>query len=1348
MERSEGIRFSTSWTKNKIFNKIKPSDEWRQQINFTAGLLHPSDENFPWALLQKHTNDYLRKKGKLSQAEMDVRLHHLIDSITARDVAIAACAYAMSSAAVRAILNVELQVAPASFYGLRTYLESLIAANGSNIQSITSLEALWARKLLPYAVTHGTDAAGQFLQGISQVLLETKTTNMSALPDFLLLTRRAVHAFSVQLEGYRLKCEWAAANKAKHWMSVFANSKPTNVAPNRLLINHFLDSQFHEWRVWANWTPYLERIILHNSIEPTKRGILPDLLALEGPDFITGQTTLREGVIFRYKGENSTARFQSLSIQVVDCSKTEFREMLDRVAEALDGIVAHGIVAAFDLFIYLLISGQINRERLEIMEAMNKITSPIPTPAMYNAVQTLFHDQKDIDGGHIEHLTHLIPLFDYQSAEQLRAALLKPWMISGMEKCLLQCQDAVREHISMGKTWTKFSMELHKMCMVIKESKTVYPLLNVNGKVNFDKLPSREMHSWLIAIYDATGNQGFIASLTNYNPIKESIEAYVEGINISHAHKKTVDAILNVWKNTEDPDRRQLAIVSSRCIGTDFVLRCRCFEQATKLSEDLVKKMLEVFMMMKKSTERGIMDFASLLASLKDQDIVDCWKSVLYIIIEDLSELDCIDSQLSGATSELVEYTLSHLRSQEWHKSMQDIITLFGKKALERLSKSLILQKRFYDWVLKLSEYIPAITELEKALGNDGKEAVACLLRGGVGHNLHEGYLVQILDALKLSKAQPCEYLVQCVAGQLRKSVASSQEISKCVGTLINSSSLGVEACRRIWNSKQDQDIPTVVSEVRLAGWLRSGTDLIETDRKTLKSLAAILELELLDDVIPVDKIKKAARYFEEEEEKLAIESSRLASIVQALRYRDPQGTAILLDSLGIKDNSLLDEDIASLPADIFKSIERLEDNVIEMRFPLPQNQLQCNGLGIEIGKTLCISLILDYTGDVPPTFCVHLDGDVANDPKDGYLTDHTPWVCFEDSNAPDKAYCREKLSPLTYHINRKLHRYFQSTSDFRIADIYTVIKKDLNNLPHYCMVCDQSHKAKNVQLHRPHPCNIMACAKLWSYLPIDVRIPEIRTDTFAVDMLLTGVYVAAMTGQTELLPGCPITSTSLVTGILNTLPSTSVLKDAINLSATLRACHKDAESLISWSCTHFRGYIATASGTCRIPSLASSVHQFVLANASPRMENSFASKLPTFKAQTRILFHGTSLDRLPSILAQGLRVKSGTALQRTGAAHGKGIYLAEDPATSFTYSPAAISWRNSGLSNVRLLLGCEVAGNGRSVGSGGIHVITDEQTVMVRFVWLFGNGAYTPASNHVLGPMQTACVALRNGKA
>ncbi|KAJ4398794.1 hypothetical protein N0V91_009924 [Didymella pomorum] len=62
-----------------LFNKSKHSEDWHQVIESAAGVLHPSDSKFPYHLLRQATDVYLKKKGKITQADVDIRLAILID---------------------------------------------------------------------------------------------------------------------------------------------------------------------------------------------------------------------------------------------------------------------------------------------------------------------------------------------------------------------------------------------------------------------------------------------------------------------------------------------------------------------------------------------------------------------------------------------------------------------------------------------------------------------------------------------------------------------------------------------------------------------------------------------------------------------------------------------------------------------------------------------------------------------------------------------------------------------------------------------------------------------------------------------------------------------------------------------------------------------------------------------------------------------------------------------------------------------------------------------------------------------------------------------------------------------
>jgi hypothetical protein len=137
-------------------------------------------------------------------------------------------------------------------------------------------------------------------------------------------------------------------------------------------------------------------------------------------------------------------------------------------------------------------------------------------------------------------------------------------------------------------------------------------------------------------------------------------------------------------------------------------------------------------------------------------------------------------------------------------------------------------------------------------------------------------------------------------------------------------------------------------------------------------------------------------------------------------------------------------------------------------------------------------------------------------------------------------------------------------------------------------------------------------------------------------------------------------------------------LQKTPDLAASIRVANQQAEKLLLWVCTAYRGFLSSAKGQLRIPSLPQGTHQFILANSNPEHETAFAEHLSATPL-TRVLFHGTSLDRMFAITCQGLRVLSNTPLQAHGAAAGAGVYCAEEPSMSWGYSslagPAQKNW-------------------------------------------------------------------------
>jgi hypothetical protein len=1418
---------------SSLFNKTKHSEEWHHSIEATAGVLHPSDPKFPYGFMRNHTDTYLKKKGKINQADIDIRLAIIVTSHDKRDIAVAAAAHAMTAQSLRALLHADLNVMQGSYWGLKMWLQCLIAANNGNPASVTDLEAYWARSLLPFA-TQGPRAAEWYLAGVCRILRDTAIANMDVLPEYAMLMRRAIADFSTQLEGFKLRSQWAAAYEAVLWMVELAKASPVTTPPGHLLPEHILDAQFPAWRAWTNWRPNLERIKLFASTSSDQLAVVLDIIALEGPDMVTGvKSTLREGLIARYDGIKTFLRWRSIIIEVPERTQGSLSAILEKTARLLDTAIASSEdnhQERFELFRDLVVARPVTMASLDVFEATCRIPYT-PENDIYNAVREVYNNRSQLDGQHVLALQHLTCAFNEDQSADLRRLLLQDWLRSGIEKCVQECHKAVLAHMGQGLPWLALAHEYHVFCTKLKASEHHWPPEYRTFK-NHPKWPSLDDMDTIVQIYDEVQRQELkqdpdiskpaiskheepdTAKQTEgkvlqpckdgrdksiRHPLEENIEAYcvdrvLGGKAMSHSCKRTMAAIIHIWKSTSKPsidlERRELAVLVSQRAGTDFILRCRCLAGIASSEEMLqpktfVKDLLAILRELEKDTSQAIIMFIQLLASQKVAALH--WKDRLHVWLD----RQCQPGVFNGKT--VLDHSVQTLKAAQWLSFMDSTEALCSDTTFSDSSNKTvppILQADLLRWRKHLSNYAGTLTRLEAMLG-DNLEPVQCLL---TCHSWHKSFAV-ILDCLQKVEGKPVELLMQKIVSKLSKDADNPLELRECLLDIAIASPTAVEICYRIWDAKHGylnipglpdtmqinsrgslsrkgisrksvpthagpstepqtakpyatetnftvaRKVPSAVVDVMTAGWILN-SDIGDRDRDAVASVAAVLGLCKEEHSTSVwnAKLKEAMAFWEEIENEILAEAMRLEALQKGLKAKDPKGTALLLKELGIADNSLLDDEIATLPAGVSDMVEKVGDNEVEISFPLASfTELQRGAMGIPEGaNNILLRLSLHDMDERPPSFCTHFNND-----EDIETLQHTSWVCTNDSRSPYENFCVTRQTAFAWQLHRIIHTQLR-IGNVRIADLHRLVKEKMDHLGQACVACGVSHKAQKSHLRRATPCDMMSCARLWYQLPLDVRVPEIRTDIYAVDMMLTSVFAAAMSGRAEFLPSCPY-GAEAVKAILNSLPTLTLVSHAVNVSAVLQSYHRDAEKLISWACVHHRGYVATATGLCKVPTMPAGTHQFILASASPKLEGDFVSKLGRPSSKTTVLFHGTTFDRLPAILAQGLRVCSGTSLQRTGAAHGKGIYMAEEPATSLIYSPSTTSWRNSGLSNMRLLLGCEVVGSGKSV-SRGIHLITDERTAMVRYVFLMTNTSSTPIANHIVPAMASGMSALRTG--
>jgi hypothetical protein len=111
------------------------------------------------------------------------------------------------------------------------------------------------------------------------------------------------------------------------------------------------------------------------EIPGEQRWNLRDLLALEGPDFVSQtQATLREGLIAQ--SSLYSIRRGYLHIKLKKETRDEARDMLDRLSNVLDA-VSQASADEVALLTHLCVDKSVDREALQILESVTQMANPL-----------------------------------------------------------------------------------------------------------------------------------------------------------------------------------------------------------------------------------------------------------------------------------------------------------------------------------------------------------------------------------------------------------------------------------------------------------------------------------------------------------------------------------------------------------------------------------------------------------------------------------------------------------------------------------------------------------------------------------------------------------------------------------------------------------------------------------------------------------------------------------------------------------------------------------------------------------------------------------------------------------
>jgi hypothetical protein len=555
-----------------------------------------------------------------------------------------------------------------------------------------------------------------------------------------------------------------------------------------------------------------------------------------------------------------------------------------------------------------------------------------------------------------------------------------------------------------------------------------------------------------------------------------------------------------------------------------------------------------------------------------------------------------------------------------------------------------------------------------------------------------------------------------------------------CIRAIDQTSATGRAVCERMLSRKEmagKEEWSEAGQAIVFEAWGQSRS-LTRVDKSALDITKGLLECSLPPQ-LRNSGYRSARERLQSEYNTLIYRARKLENLRLMLRYQRPERISALLQRLGVDDTSGGRATEAGIPDELLDAVERVGEARYELSFALTGlSDLQRWARGIsENSRMLLVRLCLQEG----PRFCIHFS------PNDEGQGQHNYWQPA-DNLEPESAICTKSLDLFTYYLGRNLHQLLRRGNP-SLQSIHSAILKLITASPDTCLVCSGS---MGIKLWKPAACCRNCSIKLRK-APLRVRLHNLLVDTLSIDLLLTCIYEAAADPLSlTLLPRCPV-SLALLRAVIDSFPPLASLQTASDLQAAIRGSDgygKERENLMSWLCLWFRSFMMTAPDGFRVPNMPSA-KQFLVVNSSHENEKRFNAQ-PASQWGSGVVFHGTRASRLFPILTEGLRSMSHTPLMLHGRSMGAGIYCGDNPAASLPFAGSTSqSWRNSELSGLRVMLGCELAAYGPP-SSGSAHLITDPGRLVVRYVFLLPQN-YSPPPRHYVEPaMKSVFAKLRSG--
>jgi len=1100
--------------------------------------------------------------------------------------------------------------------------------------------------------------------------------------------------------------------------------------PNSTGLHIILDQHCPCWRWLVIWRPNLDRISRWElgGLSEKQKEALKHFYRLDGPDNIYQQHDTFK------KAEPECYALIRLHCQT--------QQTLDRVLNIL--YIAHRLGSgAVDLFIHLCVQNAPTEDGLSTLEDAIRDGNAEKCNTIHALMVSLTVPRNQNNrnlGGEIDSLIEVLSKVCTADVPRSMHSHLDT-LIQHLVEVMGRAQEAFSTQLLKG-TADWMGMKIRDLGDAILKAPSIQASLPAPFLSNVHQFPPCDA---LNAIFECLegGNYG---STEVESPLKRYLAATLGGQGGEQSFTDpvalaSVQEEIRFWQGRPDTGRRDLANI----VGSLKRLRYPRYTSWLTVmlyEDDLCVR--EVTDILKNPAKERVLEYANYLSRrrAKNQLMHKSWLLLFATLMEDQG-------------SDFLPNLASRLPFEKWAELMKHVQSLAQTVRSELPQFGVGLTQQQLTWWDSLAS---------------NKDSVQFLLKHG---NQSRGTRLMWLYFPSASSMDSLTKLMDTLRSEgghvsLFKRIASFLDPSRNLDLVCDSmeavrhlSSFGLTVCTRIFSYETQVQYGKWHEQslgIQLTAWVQSRR-LSSEDKRALESIKTLLPYQL-DRASPTSSAYSALKaQLRRDYNALVDRTHALEVLRRKLHVAQPARLASALSSAGIEATPHRGRsDIGEIPLELADAIEVVGEKEYEMCFILTTvGDLQRKSKGIPSGARM---LIIRIRLGSSPAFCIHYS------PHHEQNGTHTMCQVPSGTLVPTTPVCGTPPSLFTYYLQRWLYRtltpdnqsrrpsffssagfsrrgFSQSRQDASLQGIHTGITNLINKAARTCLVCGAGLQSA---LWKPATCG-RVCSVSLRTAPLEVRLHNLLIDPDAVDLLLTSIYAGAHDANiTTFLPNCPVPIAQLQT-VINSFPSLATLQTATDLRLAIRGSDQYGslrEALLSYVCLRFRGFILSAPDRSKIPSMGTNVKQFLLVNSNQEREQMFATNY-TPAASSAVVFHGTHVQRLFPILCDGLRVANG-GLRINGAMYGPGVYCGDAPSLSLSYAgPTGQSWTNSACSNLKVLLGCELA-PATATTHTNTHVITDESRLLVRYVFLLPLNWTAPPKHHIEPAMTTVYTMLRSG--